>query len=161
MVSAQQTPVNAVDPMIGTANGGNTFPGATLPFGMLQWSPDMADGFYSHDAHQVTGFSLTHLSGAGCPLFADMPMLPLSERPAGQLDQDHPPVAAFGREEEIAQPGFYSVVLDDGTRVEITASDRSGIARITFAKGHHAGLLVNGPGSASTNVHISFLPPLG
>jgi predicted alpha-1,2-mannosidase len=127
---------------------------------MVQWSPDTSNGFYSYDAHRVTGFSLTYLSGIGCPLFADMPMLPMSERPATQFDQDHPPTTAFGHKEEIAQPG-YSVVPDDGTRVEITASDRSGMARITFAQGSHASLLLNGPGSASTNVHMSFLPPLG
>ena len=159
--SAQQAHNADVDPMIGTANGGNTYPGATVPFGMVQWSPDMSDGFYSQDAKQVTGFSLTHLSGGGCGVFADMPILPLSQSPSAGFDQDHPPTAPFSHREEVAEPGYYSVVLDDGTRVELTASERSGIARLTFAKGHRAGLLINGPGSASTNVHMSFLPPVG
>ena len=69
---AQTTgPANVVNPLIGSRNGGNTFPGATLPFGMLQWSPEntrgkhdrtAAPGGYQYDATRIRGFSLTHLS---------------------------------------------------------------------------------------------------
>jgi putative alpha-1,2-mannosidase len=89
-----------------------------------------------------------------------MPILPLSSRPAAQRDEKNLETAAFDHSKEIAQAGYYSVVLADGTRVELTTSDRSGIARLTFPKGKRAGVLVNGPGSASTDVHISFLPPV-
>src|SRR5437764_2892205 len=83
-----------VNPFIGTANsplpdylggngGGNTFPGATLPFGMIQWSPDTEKGFgkdergsYLYADTAVRGFSLTHLSGPGCPVFGDVPFMP-------------------------------------------------------------------------------------
>jgi predicted alpha-1,2-mannosidase len=155
------SPLAAVDPMIGTANDGNTYPGVTVPFGMIQWSPDTQQNFYYYNQKKLRGFSVTHLSGAGCPVFGDFPILPMSIRPAEMLDLEHPATAAFGHAKEIAQAGYYSVVLDDGTRVELTTSDRSGMARLTFPKGQHAGLMVNGAGSASADVHISFLPPVG
>ena len=152
--------IASVDPMIGTANEGNIYPGATVPFGMIQWSPDTSQNFYYYGDKKLRGFSVTHLSGAGCPLYGDMPILPMSIRPGEQLDLEHPATAAFGHAQEIAQAGYYSVVLEDGTRVELTTSDRSGMARLTFPKGQRAGLLVNGEGSASSDVHISFLPPV-
>jgi predicted alpha-1,2-mannosidase len=160
-LAAQDRLVAAVDPMIGTANEGNTYPGATVPFGMIQWSPDTNQNFYYYDAKTIRGFSVTHLSGVGCPVFGDMPILPLSSRPAAQRDPKNLETAAFDHAKEIAQPGYYSVVLADGTRVELTTSDRSGMARLTFLKGKRAGVLVNGPGSASADVHMAFLPPVG
>src|ERR687888_319470 len=87
-------PVQYVNPFIGTANSplpdylggngsGNTFPGATLPFGMIQWSPDTENGFgkdergsYLYADTSIRGFSLTHLSGPGCPVFGDVPFMP-------------------------------------------------------------------------------------
>ena len=67
-----------MDTFIGTAGGGNTFPGATLPFGMVQWSPDTNhDAWYRYDEKSILGFSLTHISGAGCPLYGDFAVLPL------------------------------------------------------------------------------------
>jgi predicted alpha-1,2-mannosidase len=160
VASAQDTLISAVDPLIGTANDGNTYPGATVPFGMIQWSPDTHLNFYYYGDKAIRGFSLTHLSGAGCPVFGDMPILPLGTRPAAQRDNEHPETAAFNHASEIAQVGYYSVILADGTRVELTTSDRSGIARLTFPKGKRAGILINGPGSASTDVHMAFLPPV-
>jgi len=60
------SPYDSVDPLIGTMGSGNTFPGASLPFGMVQWSPDTnRDAWYFHNEKQLYGFSLTHLSGAG------------------------------------------------------------------------------------------------
>ena len=74
------SPYDSVDPLIGTAGGGNTFPGATLPFGMVQWSPDTnTDAWYKYDEKQLYGFSLTHISGAGCPLYGDFAVLPTTE----------------------------------------------------------------------------------
>ena len=66
--SLAQSPYDAVNPLIGTDGGGNTFPGATLPFGMIQWSPDTnAEAWYEYNDKQITGFSLTHISGAELP----------------------------------------------------------------------------------------------
>src|SRR3981081_361679 len=76
-LSRAQTAYDAVEPFIGTTGDGNTFPGASLPFGMIQWSPDSgSEGWYFYDKASITGFSLTHLSGAGCPLYGEFPILP-------------------------------------------------------------------------------------
>ena len=89
--SRAQTAYDAVDPFIGTTGDGNTFPGASLPFGMIQWSPESgSDGWYFYDKASIRGFSLTHLSGAGCPLYGDFPILPwtgeLTTSPAATPD---------------------------------------------------------------------------
>src|SRR5688572_30308000 len=83
---AAADPAAHVNPFIGTANGGNTFPGAMVPFGMVQWSPENtrgdatrrpAPGGYHYDATRVRGFSLTHLSGTGCRgASGDVPFMP-------------------------------------------------------------------------------------
>ncbi len=77
LAQSNRSAYDSIDPLIGTAGGGNTFPGATLPFGMIQWSPDTGhEGWYFYNEKQITGFSLTHLSGAGCPLYGDFAVLP-------------------------------------------------------------------------------------
>ena len=76
---------DSVDPLIGTAGGGNTFPGATLPFGMIQWSPDTgSDAWYDYGKKSIYGFSLTHISGAGCSLLRRLPRSSLDWRPHRQ-----------------------------------------------------------------------------
>jgi putative alpha-1,2-mannosidase len=67
-----------------TFGGGHNFPGAALPFGMVQWSPDTTpaaphSGGYDYRDHHLSGFSLTHLSGAGCEVYGDFPFLPTTE----------------------------------------------------------------------------------
>src|ERR1039458_347766 len=77
---------DSVNTIIGTAAGGNTFPGATLPLGMMQWSPDTRDdGWYHYPDATIRGFSLTHISGAGCPIYADVPILPWIDRKSTRL----------------------------------------------------------------------------
>ncbi|HEY3706533.1 MAG TPA: hypothetical protein VGL22_15835, partial [Terracidiphilus sp.] len=77
--AAVSGPYGSVDTTIGTAGSGNTFPGATLPFGMVQWSPDTTtDAWYFHGDKKIMGFSMTHISGAGCPLYGDFGVLPVS-----------------------------------------------------------------------------------
>ncbi len=157
-----QTAFDAVDPLIGTTNDGNTYPGASLPFGMIQWSPDTGnEGWYLHEKTRISGFSLTHLSGAGCPLYGDFPILPWTEELTGgaapSLDAYS---VAFRHANEEAHPGYYSVTLDDGSKVELTTTDRAGIARIQFPKGTASRILVKGT-SANTDVHMAELPPTG
>ena len=147
-------PYNAVDPFIGTTGGGNTFPGATLPFGMMQWSPDTNhDAWYIHDDKQITGFSMTHVSGAGCSVYGDFAVLPVSgvltTSPGTKFDSY---AAAFDHSKEEAHPGYYAVTLSNGVRVEITVADRAGIARFIFPEGSAARLLVNAGSSANTIV---------
>ena len=137
-----QTPVSQVNPMIGTgissqSDHGNTVPGATVPFGMLYWSPDPVYGqFYDYGAPVTRGFSLTHLSGPGCGVYGDVPILPILGTP-----EYPPPVvstsyrAGYSHQQEVAQPGYYSVRLDSGIAVEIAAAVRSGIAQFTYPPG--------------------------
>jgi predicted alpha-1,2-mannosidase len=142
-----------VDTHIGTAGDGNTFPGATLPFGMVQWSPDTTTVAWYYDGDKkILGFSMMHLSGAGCPLYGDFGVLPVS----GEL-QESPgkDLKAYGAEfdhaKEETHPGYYAVTLDSGVKVEITVADRAGIARFTFPEGKAARLLVNAGSSASVD----------
>ena len=135
-------PASHVNPFIGTQissqqDFGNTSPGATRPFGMLYWSPDPASGqFYNYKEPITRGFSLTHLSGPGCGVYGDVPILPIVGTP-----QYPPPVnstpykAAFSHDSEVAQPGYYAVSLNSGIRVELAAAMRSGIAEFSYPAG--------------------------
>ena len=124
------SPAALVDPFIGTANAANDFPGADLPFGMVQWSPDTPSrpdgGGYAYRDSTITGFSLTHLSGPGCPAAGDVPVLPT----VGAVDTGA--VAGFSHARESASPGGYAVTLDSGVGTELTVTRRSGMARFSF-----------------------------
>lgn len=140
-----------VDTRIGSAGSGNTFPGAALPFGMVQFSPDTTtEGWYFYPDKTILGFSLMHLSGAGCPLYGDFGVLPvtgeLQASPAKDLKAYG---AAFDHAKEETHPGYYAVTLDSGVRVEMTVADRAGIMRFTFPEGTPARLLVNAGSSAN------------
>jgi predicted alpha-1,2-mannosidase len=141
-----------VNPFVGTdasgqdfgfgAAAGNTFPGATLPFGMTQFSPDTAGGRirpsgYGYADSVIRGFSLTHLSGAGCPIFGDIPFMPATGSVANAAYG-----AGFSHRDESASPGAYSVRLANGIHVELTATLRTGLARVTFPAGQPQTLLL-------------------
>jgi len=138
-----------VNPFVGTYGtkiGGpiDTFPGADAPLGMVQWSPDTpsapAGGGYDYKDTDITGFSLTHLSGPGCSVFGDAAMLPTIGAPAPPAGARQP----FSHASETASPGYYAVTVGrPGIRVELTADSRSGMARITFPKTAQANVLVN------------------
>ena len=144
-------PIKLVDPMIGTGPEGHTFPGATAPFGMVQLSPDTqirpfkqsykwAAG-YRYEDTTILGFSHTHFSGAGHSDLGDVLLVPVSGDNV-PLDPGDPEKirsgyrSRFSHAEEHAQPGYYSVFLQDSNvRAELTASERVGVHRYTFAKG--------------------------
>jgi len=139
-----------VDPLSGSSEGGNTFPGATVPFGMVQWSPDTtADGWYRYKDQTLRGFSLTHVSGAGCSIYADVPVLGLvgPVEDSGKIPAEI--VSGFSHDKEVASPGYYSVVTADGIKTELAASERSGIARITFPEGQLHTVLIKASDSAN------------
>jgi predicted alpha-1,2-mannosidase len=142
-----------VDTRIGTAGGGNTFPGATLPFGMVQWSPDTGnEGWYFYGDAKILGFSMTHISGAGCPLYGDFGVLPVSGELADSPGKDFSSyTAAFDHAKEETHPGYYAVTLASGVKVELTAGQRAGIARFTFPEGVPARLLVNAGSSSAVD----------
>jgi predicted alpha-1,2-mannosidase len=140
--AAQADLASYVDPFIGTKvssqkDSGNTTPGATRPFGMLYWSPDPVEGpFYHYERPSTRGFSLTHLSGTGCGVYGDVPILPMLGLPI-----EPPPVrsafyrATYKHTDEVAHPGYYSVKLDSGITVQIAAEVHSGIAEISYPAG--------------------------
>ena len=128
-----------VNSFIGTStswieDNGNTLPGAVRPFGMLYWSPDRSDGtFYRFEGTATRGFSLTHLSGPGCSVYGDVPILPI----LGGV-QVPPPwhslpyQATYQPEDQVAQPGYYGVKLATGIRAQLAAAVHSGIAEFSF-----------------------------
>lgn len=145
---ASADPVFLVDPFIGTSGtqqGGpiDDFPGADVPFGMVQWSPDTpsqnAGGGYDYGDHAITGFSLTHLSGPGCNVFGDFAMLPV----IGPVTDPTHLQDAFSHADERAQPGWYSVKLDNGVTVNLTASQRSGLGSFTFPSSTQSTMVLN------------------
>ncbi len=130
----------------GTAVGGpiDTFPGASLPFGMIQWSPDTPTspegGGYNYTDHAITGFSLTHLSGPGCAVAGDFRILPTS----GPVRSPTTAVEPFSHADEQAGPGWYNVTFaHTGIRVQLAVALRSGLGRFTFPIGAAANLLFN------------------
>jgi predicted alpha-1,2-mannosidase len=151
---------NDVDPFTGTGvqqgavyGGGDTFPGADAPFGMVQWSPDtvkLASGGYDYTDNQIKGFSLTHLSGAGCTAYGDIPFMPyvgsVTNSPATDPTQY---VSSFSHADESANAGYYQVKLGNGVNTELTALQRSGEGRFTYPAGQTATMLVNVSGSAT------------
>ncbi len=133
-----------VDPMIGTAGHGHTFPGATAPFGMVQLSPDTrVDGSwdgcsgYHYDDSVIYGFSHTHLSGTGCSDYGDILLMPdegRSMRFTNGADGKEGYRSTFLHRNETAEAGYYRVHLDNGVNVELTASPRVGMHRYTYAR---------------------------
>jgi predicted alpha-1,2-mannosidase len=151
LAQSSRSPYDSVDPLIGTSGGGNTFPGATLPFGMVQWSPDTNyEAWYWYDQRKLYGFSLTHVSGAGCPLYGDFAVLPTLDELTASPGTKFNPVS-FDRKDEQAHPGYYAVTMDNGVRVELTVADRAGIARIAFPQGANMRMLINAGSSANSN----------
>ena len=133
-----------VNPFIGTGPiegglSGNNYPGATVPFGMVQLSPDTheaPDWFnasgYDHNDSRIYGFSHTRLSGTGACDLIDILLMPTTSDKR---------VSAFSHEREKAQPGYYKVHLDDeNIDAELTATQRTGIHRYTFPSGSNRNL---------------------
>jgi predicted alpha-1,2-mannosidase len=171
MAATPAAPAALVNPLIGSGNGGNTYPGATLPFGMLQWSPEntrgehdraAAPGGYQYDATRIRGFSLTHLSGTGCRgASGDIPFMPVTipviTSPSADADDAHYS-SDFSHANEHAVPGDYRVKLANGVSVELAATLRSGIARFAFPAGKPANLLLRASdsevGSSNASIHV-------
>jgi predicted alpha-1,2-mannosidase len=148
---SQSSAYDSVDPFIGTGADGNTFPGATLPFGMIQWSPDTRpDAWYHYADKTIRGFSLTHISGAGCPLYGDVPVLPWT-KPIAESDDPSKFTVGFSHDKEEAKPGYYELQLENGTKTELTVSERAGIARFAFPSGGPRTLVFNATGSGTIN----------
>jgi len=145
----KQEPLDYVNPFIGTGGHGHTFPGATVPFGMVQLSPDTRlegwDGCsgYHYSDSIIYGFSHTHLSGTGVADYCDILFMPTSEKfylKNGYLENiDEGYGSRFNKKSEKASPGYYSVKLSDyNIFVELTASNRVGFHKYVFPKNKKA-----------------------
>ena len=165
--SLVSVPSALVNPLAGTGAApiapGNVgeFPGADVPFGMMQWSPDTTpdrtDGSgYSHADSRISGFSLTHMSGTGCASYGDIPVLPT----VGEIgDAPENASARFSHADERASPGRYRVVLGPSKlTTELTVTTRTGLSRFTFPSTARANVLFKVSGSANgvsaSGVHV-------
>jgi predicted alpha-1,2-mannosidase len=138
-----------VDITIGTGGHGHTFPGAVVPFGAVQLSPDTyndqwdwCSGYHLSDT-SIMGFSHTHLSGTGCGDLLDFLVMPGTGEskimPGSRSNPDEGYRSRFDHKDEHAEPGYYSVLLKDyGIHAELTASERAGLHRYTFPSGGDA-----------------------
>lgn len=141
-LGAQGRLIDDVNPFVGTDGFGNIYPGAQVPFGGIQISPDTNDkdydtaAGYKYSQPTIQGFSLTHLSGTGIPDLGDFLFLP------GVGEKTAP--SRFDHGQEWAHPGYYGVMLQDsGIKAEMTASDRSGIFRFTYPASEDAFVMVD------------------
>jgi predicted alpha-1,2-mannosidase len=138
---AQRDLTGYVNPFIGTGGHGHTFPGAIVPFGMVQLSPDTRltgwDGCsgYHYSDSKIYGFSHTHLSGTGISDYGDILLTPTVGRTYS---------GRFQHQNETASPGYYSVGLDDeNIRVELTATARVGMHRYGFPRTDDANIIID------------------
>lgn len=136
------SPCAFVDPFVGTAGTGHTFPSACVPFGLVQAGPDTGNGDWDHCSgyrygdSSIFGFSQTHLNGTGCPDLGDVRILPFASASA-------PESVPYDKASESARPGFYTVTLASGIKVEVSATERCAIYRISYPKGARSRLLVD------------------
>jgi len=144
-----------VDVFIGTGGHGHTYPGPSMPFGMMQLGPDTRNdnswdscaGYHIADT-TILGFSHTHLSGVGVPDYGDILVLPITG--TAKLNPGDPKIprsgyrSTFRHETEYAEPGYYTVFLEDyRVKAELTATDRVGFHRYTFEQAGPVNLLVD------------------
>ncbi len=148
----EQSLTSYVNPFIGTGGTGHTFPGATLPHGMVQLSPDTRTegwescaGYYYPDK-EILGFSHTHLSGTGVPDLGDILILPIVGDPEILRYPNQKPYikSAIDKASEKAKPGYYSVVLS-GSKIlsELSCTERVGWHRYTYENLSDAGIFID------------------
>ena len=159
-----------VNPFVGTSPGsgdpgfpndsGDTFPGASYPMGMLQWSPDtptnIPGGYYYPDT-TIKELSLTHFSGRGCQVYQDVPFMPYVGNLTTSPDTHRSLYFShFSHANESAQPGFYSVHLDDpNVDAELTVTSHTGMGQFTYPASTASTMLINAGGSVNGTMHSS------
>ena len=154
-LAADEDLAQYVDPFIGTDDSnatsappggkmGNAFPGATAPFGRVQWSPDnneLDGASYKYTSPEgvgpIDGFSVTHTSGAGCMSLRDLATY--ATVGAGQAASK----LSFLHSDEVASPGYYKVKLSNQVVVELTATQRTGFGKFTFPSTQYANIVVD------------------
>lgn len=145
-----KSPVEYVDPFIGTGFHGHTYPGATVPFGAVQLSPDTRRGNwdacsgYHYSDSTMLGFSHTHLSGTGCIDLGDILFHPTTQDITLVSEGDIYKPYAFSHADETATPGYYSVDLkEEGILAELTATTYAGVHRYTFPRDSKASIIID------------------
>lgn len=144
--------ISYVDPYIGSGEHGHVFVGANVPFGMIQAGPqnihkgwDWCSGYHYTDS-VIIGFSHTHLSGTGCADLGDILLMPYSGAVrTARGEQDNIEGAAssyYKHSNEQVAPGYYSLLMDNGVKAEMTTTERAAIHRITYPEGEQR-LLIN------------------
>lgn len=156
--AANESAYAAVNPFIGTGGEGHTYPGATVPYGMVQLSPDTRiqsrkNGYgwaagYRYDDSTIVGFSHTHFSGTGHSDLGDLLLMPTTGELKLERGNPDQPLSGytsrFSHASETAQPGYYAVTLDDyKVRAELTASARVGMHRYSFPAGKPAHVVLD------------------
>jgi len=129
-------PTAYVNPQVGNQTSGTTFPGAALPFGMVQNSPDtnVGNASYNYDAPNIVGFSQVHLSGIGCPAGSWIRVIPsVGDVTDSSINGTASP---YSHGTEVVKPGYYAVTLSKhDIRSELTATTRVGVDRFTYPAG--------------------------
>lgn len=161
----QQRLIDFVNPMIGTDDMGHTYPGATVPFGMVQLSPEtdtipysLGQGYnkdvyrycagYQYKDSSIVGFSHTHFSGTGHSDLGDFLIMPttgeLKLNPGTKHNPDSGYRSRFNHQTEKSSPGYYSVFLNDyNIKAELTASERVGFHNYTFSDSSSANIILD------------------
>ncbi len=153
--------VDYVNPLIGTAEHGHVYPGATVPFGMVQLSPDTRDNSwdgcsgYHYSDDRILGFSHNHLTGTGCADLGNVLLMPtvgkLKMTPGNRSDEGYQ--SRFSHADEVARPGYYSVILADYlVKAELTATAHAGLHRYTFPGTANAHIVVDLQHGVGNNV---------
>jgi predicted alpha-1,2-mannosidase len=143
---AQKDYTQLVNSFIGTGGHGHTFPGASMPFGMMQLSPDTrgadwdGSGGYHYSDSVIYGFSHTHLSGTGIPDYCDILFMPFIGEAKWNSKDYH---SSFSHKNEKASPGYYEVLLDkNNIKAQLTTSLRSGMHLYTFPSNEDRGSIL-------------------
>ena len=143
-----------VNPFIGTLHEGHCFPGATIPLGMVQVSPESYNEYYigyemdhvagyQYNDPWIWGFTQTHLSGAGCPSYSDILLMPADkEKISSTRREDFK--SRYDKESESAMPGYYTVnLIDPAVKVELTATEHVAYHRYIYEKPASASMVVD------------------
>lgn len=150
---AQKQPVDYVDPYIGSGGHGHVFVGASVPFGAIQVGPnniykgwDWCSGYHYSDSI-VTGFAHTHLSGTGCSDMGDILLMPYTGQPETSLghqkDISHSASSYYTHANEKVAPGYYSLLMNNGVKVELTATERVALHHYQFPADKEAHVTIN------------------
>lgn len=142
-----------VNPYIGSGGHGHVFVGASVPFGGVQMGPtnfeqgwDWCSGYHYSDS-VMTGFTPLHLNGTGCGDLSEILFMPYMGKLSTNRGSKENPDAGFSsrysHDREIARPGYYAVMLDDGIKVELAATERVGLMRYTFPKSEEAHVIID------------------